>query len=235
MPLAELVVHHSRPVAPTRRVALGESHLPADPAPGFGGILLAGVVAAHSRSLDADATIGLIRLSHDLEAGLRIAQPRLRYRLQKDRVGLTRSRLRLVGEGQAMRFDFDDKAAPAQYCLAAVYAAGALGPGARASVMDAIRHATAWRGGVGPELISYLRGAGQAWGSVPSGHGDPVSWALDTLGIERSGAADDPSHVRDQFRLLLRDAHPDHGGHTDEAAGRIADLATARRILLAEA
>jgi hypothetical protein len=235
MPLAELVVHHSRPVAPTRRVALGESHLPTDPAPGFGGILLAGVVAAHSGSLDAEATTGLVRLTRDLEEGQRIAQPRLRYRLQQDRVGLTRSRLRLVGEGQALRFDFDDKGAPAQYCLAAVYAAGALEPGARAVVMDAVRHATRWRGGVGPELISYLRGSGQAWGSVPSGHGDPVLWALETLGIDRSGAADDPAHVQDRFRLLLRDAHPDHGGHTDDAAQRIADLAAARRILLAEA
>ena len=36
-----------------------------------------------------------------------------------------------------------------------------------------------------------------------------------------------------QFRDLLRVAHPDHGGASDDAAQRIADLTEARRILLA--
>ena len=34
--LAEFDVWHTRPVAPTRRVALGDDHLKLDPAPGFG-------------------------------------------------------------------------------------------------------------------------------------------------------------------------------------------------------
>ena len=38
--------------------------------------------------------------------------------------------------------------------------------------------------------------------------------------------------VQRQFRDLLRDAHPDHGGDIDDAAQRIADLTEARRILL---
>ena len=46
MILAELEVRHSRAIAPTRRVALGELYLPVDPAPGFGGLLLAGIVGA---------------------------------------------------------------------------------------------------------------------------------------------------------------------------------------------
>ena len=41
--LAELEVWHSRPVTPTRRVALGHLILPVDPAPGFGGLLLGAV------------------------------------------------------------------------------------------------------------------------------------------------------------------------------------------------
>jgi hypothetical protein len=45
--LAELEVWHSRPFTPTRRVALGHLVLPADPPPGFGGLLLGTVVAAH--------------------------------------------------------------------------------------------------------------------------------------------------------------------------------------------
>lgn len=47
MLLAELQIWHSRPVTPTRRVALGNLVLPVDPAPGAGGILLAAVVAAY--------------------------------------------------------------------------------------------------------------------------------------------------------------------------------------------
>ena len=47
MVLAELEVWHSRPITPTRRVALGHLVLPADPPPGFGGLLLGAVVAAH--------------------------------------------------------------------------------------------------------------------------------------------------------------------------------------------
>ena len=39
MILAELEAYQSRPIAPTRRLALGELNLPCDPAPGFGGIL----------------------------------------------------------------------------------------------------------------------------------------------------------------------------------------------------
>ena len=34
--LAEIEIFHSRPVAPTRRVALGHRELPVEPAPGFG-------------------------------------------------------------------------------------------------------------------------------------------------------------------------------------------------------
>jgi hypothetical protein len=36
MLLSELEIWHSRPVTPTRRVALGNLVLPVDPAPGFG-------------------------------------------------------------------------------------------------------------------------------------------------------------------------------------------------------
>src|SRR5690606_9268504 len=52
--LAELEVFHSRAIAPTRRVALGGRDLPVTPAPGFGGILLGGVVAAYVPGLDPD-------------------------------------------------------------------------------------------------------------------------------------------------------------------------------------
>src|SRR5438270_597174 len=47
MLLAELEIRHSRAAVPTRRVALGERWLPAEPPPGPGGIVLGGLVAAH--------------------------------------------------------------------------------------------------------------------------------------------------------------------------------------------
>jgi hypothetical protein len=74
--LAELEVFHSRPIAPTRRVALGRTRLPCDPAPGFGGILLGGIVAGHIDQLDPDLFDDLHRLTLQLEAGMRIPQPR---------------------------------------------------------------------------------------------------------------------------------------------------------------
>ena len=46
MLLAELQLWHTRPVTPTRRIALGHLVLPTDPAPGLGGVLLAAVVAS---------------------------------------------------------------------------------------------------------------------------------------------------------------------------------------------
>ena len=46
MVVAEVEIYHSRPIAPTRRVSLGKMHLPTDPPPGFGGILLGGIITA---------------------------------------------------------------------------------------------------------------------------------------------------------------------------------------------
>src|SRR5437870_11602778 len=113
MLLAELEIRHSRPVAPTRRVALGRRLLPVDPAPGWGGVLLSGLVAIHAADLEPDDTDLLFDLLDDLEAGRRIAQPRLRHRLQVDTVGLDRSRHTLLGEGDRVYFDFDGHARPA--------------------------------------------------------------------------------------------------------------------------
>jgi hypothetical protein len=230
--LAELEVYHSRPVAPTRRVALGERRLPVAPAPGFGGILLGGVVAAHLPLIDPDLVGDLWRLSLQLEHGHRIAQPRLRHRLQTDRIGLTLSTLRLRGEGDRMGFDFEEKAAPAQYVLAAVYAAGEVDPAVRPAVLDAVRRGLDWIGPVGPELIGHLAGTGGPSSWSAAAFADPVGWALLVLDMEADGTSPDRTRVQSRFRRLLRDAHPDHGGGADAAPQRIADLTAARRILL---
>lgn len=232
MILAELEVFHSRPIAPTRRVALGHRVLPVEPAPGFGGILLGAVVAGHIQDLDPDLHPDLHRLTLQLEHGRRIPQPRLRYRYQVDRVGLTRSRLRLIGDGERLEFDFDGHGTPAQYILGAVYAAGQLPPLARARVMAVLRLATRWQGPIDRSLVGYLSGldAGRPWS--PAALGDPVQWALHVLGFTGDDTPPGRPEVQRRFRQLVRDSHPDHGAAHDGAAQRIFELTEARRILL---
>jgi hypothetical protein len=234
--LAELEVFHSRPIAPTRRVALGRSRLPTDPAPGFGGILLGGIVAGHIDLLDPELFDDLHRLTLQLEAGHRIPQPRLRHRFQTDRIGLTRSVHRLVGDGEDLEFQFELKGAAAQHILAAVYAAGALPPAIRAKALEVVRRAMRWSGPLDHIFVAHITGLdrSRAWSS--HAFEDPVRWAIGVLGLRSDGedrlGVPDRLLVQRRFRDLVRAAHPDHGGEVDDAAARIADLAEARRILL---
>jgi hypothetical protein len=234
MVLAELEVFHSRPIAPTRRVALGDSTLPLDPHPGPGAVLLGAVMAAHVGAVPDDLRDELDRLMLDVEAGRRIAQPRLRHRFQADRVGLQRSLHRLVGRGERLSLDLDDRGAPIQQALAAVYAVGSMPPAQRRPVMDVVRRGAHWRGDVDQLLFAHLSGRADArsWVGID---GDPLVWALDIFGMEPLDADGelDRRAVQRRFRQLLRDAHPDHGGASEHAARRIAELAEARRILLA--
>ena len=235
MILAELEVFHSRPIAPTRRVALGRLNLPVLPAPGFGGLLLGGIVAGSMDGLDPELFDDLHHLTLQLQDGRRVPQPRLRHRFQQDRIGLTRSLHRLVGEGEDLAFELADKGAPAQHILAAVYAAGQLPPASRGRVMESIRKAMRWAGPLDHGFVAHLSGLerGRDWSTAA--FRDPVQWAMGVLGLAAAGPAAVPARldVQRQFRDLLRVAHPDHGGDADDAARRIADLTEARRILLA--
>jgi hypothetical protein len=231
--LAELEVFHSRAIAPTRRVAVGDRDLPVTPAPGFGGVLLGGVVAAHMPVLDPDLFDDLDQLTRQLEAGYRIPQPRLRHRLQTDRVGLQRSVHRLVGGGEELVFELDDKGAPAHHILAAVYAAGELPLGPRNRVMEAIRKAMRWTGAIDGSLVAHLSGLARHHDWSIEAHRDPVGWALAVLDLASSRDRPGRRAIQRRFRDLVREAHPDHGGDRHEAAGRLAELSEARRILLA--
>jgi len=229
MIMAELEVYHSRPVAPTRRVALGRMTLPADPPPGFGGILLGGIVATHVNSIDPDLLPDLLKLTVQLENGMRIPQPRLRFRFQKDYVGLQRSTHRLLGEGDALRFAFDDDhGLPAQQLLGAVYAAGQLPPRVRPAVLSSIRRAVGWQGPVGPELISVLAGFNSGSSFSSQALGNPVEWALDVLGFEEGGGravvTGRNGHVTAGATAGARDARADPAGPAGTA-----DRATATR------
>jgi hypothetical protein len=233
--LAELEVFHSRPIAPTRRVALGRLNLPVTPAPGFGGLLLGGIVAGHMEALDPDLFDDLHRLTLQVQEGMRVPQPRLRHRFQEDRIGLTRSLHRLVGEGEDLAFELEDKGAAAQHVLAAVYAAGRLPITARARVMDTIRKGMRWTGPLDQVFVAHLSGLDRSRDWSTAAFRDPVQWALGVLDLSdgQTVAVPDRDDIQRQFRELLRVAHPDHGGDIDIAAQRISDLTEARRILLA--
>lgn len=241
MLLAELEVCHSRPIAPTRRVALGRTFLPCDPEPGFGGLLLGGVVARFAQDMDPDDISELLTLLFDLDAGCRIPQPRLRHRFQSDRVGLTRSSHRLYrvddSEGE-LRLSFSaDKGAPSQHVLGAVYAAGALPTDLRTGVFTTIRRALGWRGEISSGFLEYLA-AGVSSSFMRSAVHDPamsdnVCWAMRVLGLSAVAERPDRSQIQQGYRDALLTVHPDHGGEVDRAAERIADIAEARRILLA--
>lgn len=236
MILAELEVFHSRPIAPTRRVALGHAELPVSPAPGFGGILLAGIVSHHMDELDPELFDDLHRLTLQLQEGHRIPQPRLRHRFQSDRIGLTRSIHRLVGEGEDLTFEFAEKGAAAQHILAAVYAAGRLPLVARGRVLETIRLAMRWAGPLDRGFVAHVTGLDRSRQWSARAFHDPVQWAIEVLGLAQAGddlAMPGRSAVQRRFRDLLREAHPDHGGAHDDAAERIAELSEARRILLA--
>ena len=223
--LAELEIWHSRPIAPTRRVAVGHTRLPVQPAPGHGGLLLGAIVGAFAPDLDPDLLDELHRLLGDLEAGRRIPQPRLRHRFQVDRHGLGRSRHRLLDAQPGVELDLDSEGSPASQVLGAAYAAGALPRGVRRDVMRVLHRGLNWRGGTGPELLRHLAGGDRVLG------GDASGWALQLLGFDL-GASPGRRDVQRRFRDLLREAHPDSGGERAAAAARIADLSEARRILL---
>ena len=231
MLLAELEIWHSRPIAPTRRVALGRLVLPTDPAPGFGGLLLGAVVAAHMDAMDPDFVPELTSLLNDLHDGKRIPQPRLRHRFQVDHIGLAKSKHRLLGQGDELDFSLETEGSPESQILGAAYAAGRIDRTHRTAVMEVLRRAMRWRGEVGPGLVSHLSGASGARSRSVGAFAHPEVWALTMLGFD-DGVVPGKREVQRRFRTLVRDAHPDHGGIEVGAAQRIADLSEARDILL---
>ncbi len=232
--VAELDVFHSRPIAPTRRVALGTRDLPVDPAPGAGGVLLAGIVANSGPGVPAELREDLLDVIDTLAAGERVIQPRVRHRFQRDLVGLTHSPQRLVATDRAFEFDLEDGLGrPVQLVLGAIYAAASLPMVAQPVIFDIIRSSLVWDKAVDNRFISFVMGGRSAALVDLRAWEDPMAWAMEILEIEG-----DPAHgpsrrlVQRRFRTLLRQAHPDHGGHSDNAADRIASLSEARRILL---
>lgn len=227
---AELEVRHSRIVAPTRRVALGELFLPTDPPDGP--LLLAAVVGTFVPRLDPDLRDDLDLLIDDLERRRRIPQPRLRHRFQTDTQGLARSRHRLYRDDDtgSTSLSYEEALHPLPQILAAVYAAGMLTTAARSHAFSLLWRASRWDGGSSDQLLSHLSGPDPI-GAIHRRRGG-AAWALAALGFE-PGEQPERGDVVRRFRDAVRDAHPDHGAESNAASMRITELTDARRILLA--
>ena len=228
MLLAELEVWHTRPLAPTRRLALGNLVLPVDPAPGFGGLLLGAVVAGHLRDVPDELVPDVHRLIHQIERGQRVVQPRMRHRFQVDRHGLALSTHRLVGDGDALNVDFHTTGTGLAQVLGAIYAVERLELSSRQVVVPLLHKAMRWNGRVGPELIAHLAGTAS---STLATLADPRAWALDVLGFPVGSPTPSRRDVTTQFRAKMRSVHPDHGGDQTTASTAVFELAEARRIL----
>lgn len=232
MLLAELDVWHTRPAVPTRRVALGHMILPVDPPPGFGGILVGAIVAAHIVGVDDELVPDIHRLVNEVEAGTRIVQPRLRYRFQVDRHGLARSQHRMLGEGDELSFEFETVGTDLAQVLGAIYAIERLAPEHRRRIAGVAQKAVRWRGPIGTGLIAHLAGSQTL---ALEALADPRSWALGILGFDLDAKTPSKRDVMARFRQRMRDVHPDHGGASADAAKAMSDLAEARRVLTSTA
>lgn len=227
-PLAELEIFHSRPAQPTRRLALGHLILPADPAPGLGGLLLGAVIAQHIVGVDDDLHGGVEHLLAQIGVGQRVVQPTMRHRFQTDRHGLSTSRHVLTGDGDDIGFEFGTKGSDLAQVLGAVYALERLDGAARRAIAPLLTKAVRWRGPIGPGLVAHLAGSQS---SDLTALADPKAWALDLLGFEL-GTKPSKREVTKAYRVRMRAAHPDHGGAAGDASKAILDLNHARTILI---
>jgi hypothetical protein len=244
--LAELDIRHTRRHMSTRRVGLGDVHLPSDGV-AYGPLLLGCVVAANIEGIDDEQRSALDGLLREARHGLVLPKRALRFRLQTDLEGLAQSRHRLLGADGGLTVELDVHGAfPPPQVLGAVMAAAAMAAYPRRAAFRAIDQAVQMPGlmpeGVRVTYLTDMRAGPRpsAAGARVNGrvHVDPwrgVSaerrWAMEVFGF---GA--DVSPPRDEvlrrFRRLVRLAHPDHGGVKAMAAARIGELGEARRLLL---
>ena len=227
--LAEVEIFHSRTQSPTRRLSLGNLVLPVDPAPGLGGLLLGGIIAAHLHEVEEELVPDVHRLVLQVDRGDRVVQPRLLHRYQIDRQGLSRSRHRLVGDGEQLSYEFESSGSALQQVLGAIYSLERLDVLVRHVLTPVLHKAMRWRGPIDTTCLSYL--AGTATSSITA-MTDPRAWALELLGFPAGTVSPTKRDVQRRYRESLREAHPDHGGRVDDAGQRIEQLGEARRVLL---
>jgi hypothetical protein len=209
--LAELQIWHTRPAAPTRRLALGHLVLPTDPAPGLGGVLLAAVVAAYRPGVPEELWPDVERLIDQVVAGDRIVQPRLQHRYQIDRHGFATSVHQMHGDADHVEFDLHSGRRSPRCCVVA------LGTAERRVEARSLLPCMKWRGPIGPSSRRH-RGVSRRPAGTDPRCGRSTCWAP-PHGVRR----------RTMARTHSPAAHPDHGGD-DDAGG--SSTREARRILL---
>ena len=249
---AQLEIFHSRPVVPTRRIALGsqilDNTLVSNPSTSnsskltLSGLLLAAVVGRYASMIHPDLWEDLELLINNVENKKHISQPFLRFRLQTDKIGLAKTTHTLTqfADGlmdiQLPNEKSNAKGAPIQQILGALYVANSLEANARVSCISAIRVAVSWWGNNNEKLLQYLlesiNGEDNAYDT--GDNLNSISWALEILDIETSNLITIPSGVEVQrhFRQKLWEVHPDRGGDPNLASQLIPELAEARRVLL---
>ncbi len=134
----------------------------------------------------------------------------------------------MIGNGDDIEFDFGTTGSDLAQVLGAIYASERLEPSSRLVVGPVLRKAMRWRGPIGPALVAYLAGAQS---TALSALADPTGWALAVLGFAPDADLPSKRAVTKQYRVRMRDVHPDHGGEALDASKAILDLNEARRIL----
>lgn len=233
---SQLQIFHSRPVVPTRRIALGTQIINPQPVSAdsnltLGGLLLASVVGRYSSSIHPDLWEDLEILIDSVSRGRRVPQPFMRFRLQTDKVGLTKTTHSLT-QFEDGSFDLDishAKSSAVQQILGALYVAYDLDDSVRPACIEAIRTALSWWGSDTTRLLEYLLET-----HLPAEEEFSISWALDILGIDPEISTINPTgaEVQRHFRAKLWSIHPDRGGDPALASQLIPELAEARRVLL---
>ncbi len=227
--VAELAICHSRPMAPTRRIALGVQNLPTQ-YPYYGALLLAAIAAENYRCISADLCEELDDVLASYVAGHKVSQPIVRHRFQVDRVGLLSANQRIHKHKDSLRFELNNGSAlPEQLVLGAILAAQSLPLESRGVAFRSMKKARTWNQNVDASFTSYIVEGFLASAQVAGSR----SWALETLAFNPfNGTSPSKRIVKKRFRSLLRKAHPDHGGLDNSAATRIEELTEARNILL---
>lgn len=233
--LAELVLRHTRQSSPTRRVAVERFAHPEDSAMRAPGLLLGGVVVAHLPLLDASLYERYGTLLDELGRGMGMPARALRYRVQTDIIGLDRSQHRLSLSGEQAILEIDRHGPSTPQVVGALTAVSSLRGQRRRSAISLMRKARsvewttpaevldALMAGADPELLSVRRQEGIT---------REEERALEVLGF---GLWERPTRtqVLAAFRRTARGIHPDHGAESEGAGARMAELAQARRLLLA--
>jgi hypothetical protein len=134
----------------------------------------------------------------------------------------------MIGEGDDIEFDFGTTGSDLAQVLGAVYAVERLELASRQVIAPVLIKALRWRGPIGPALVGYLAGAQS---TELASLADPRGWALAILGFEPDAEEPSKRAITKQYRIRMRDVHPDHGGEATGASKAILDLNEARRIL----